>query len=122
MFKVNSDPSKNRLYITLEELDETVIKPILKDLSENVGTLTPGFTCLVDIQKMSYEEHSKGADYVEIIQGALTDAGMKKVVRIVDKNNLGPQDLMNENSALSGYYGDPAYSTEEAEKILDQST
>lgn len=121
MFKVSSDSSKNRLYITLEELDETVIKPLLNDLSENVETLTPGFTCLVDIRKMSYEENPKGADYVEIIQGALKDAGMAKVVRIVDKNNPEPQDLMNENSALFGYSGAPAYSVEEGEKILDQT-
>ncbi len=120
MFIVNSDSSKNRLYITLEHLDETVVKPILEALSENVGNLSSGFTCLVDIRKMSYEEHSKGAEYVEIIQGALSDAGMKKVVRLVDKNNLGSQDIMNQKSALSGYYGDPAYSIEDAEKILDK--
>ena len=121
MFKVNSDSSKNRLYITLEDLDRSVIEPILKDLSKNVGTLSPGFTCLVDIRKMGYKEHAKGAEYIEIIQGALSDAGMKKVVRVVDKDNLSTQDVMNQKSELSGYLGESAESIEEAEKILDQA-
>lgn len=122
MFKVNSDPSKNRLYITLEHLDAAVIKPLLKDLATNVESLSSGFTCLVDIRKMTYEENPKGVEYVEIIQGALIDAGMKKVVRVVDKDNLEPQKVMNQSSAESGYHGDPVFSTEEAEKILDQIT
>ncbi len=120
MFKVNSDVSKNRLYITLEKLEEAIIKPILTDLSSHVGKLGEGFTCLVDIRKMSYEEHSDGAEYVEIIQGALRDAGMKKVVRVVDESNLQSQDAMNIRSSSLGYTGKAAFSIEEAETMLDQ--
>ncbi len=118
MFNVNSDPSKNRLYITLEKLEEAIIKPILKDLTSHVDTLKTGFTCLVDIRNMSYEEHADGAEYVEIIQGALRDAGMSKVVRVVDNKNLDSQDIMNERSSTLGYKGAAAYSIEEAEKLL----
>ncbi len=120
MFKVNSDPSKNRLYITLEKLEETIIKPILNDLSNHVDNLSSGFTCLVDIRNMSYEEHADGAEYVEIIQGALRDAGMKKVVRVVDNDNLDSQEAMNERSSTLGYTGEAAFSIEDAEKLLDK--
>ena len=119
MFKVNSDPSKNRLYITLEKLEDAIIKPILKDLTSHVEKLSTGFTCLVDIRNMSYEEHADGAEYVEIIQGALRDAGMKKVVRVVDNANLDSQTVMNERSSTLGYTGEAANSIADAEKLLD---
>lgn len=119
MFKIDSDVPKNRLFIKLTHLDETVIKPILTDLSNHVDNLQPGFTCLVDIRGMIYEENATGAEYIEIIQGALKDAGMSKVVRLVDNDELESQEAMNKTSAALGYSAKPVFTIEEAEKILD---
>lgn len=119
MFAIDSDVSKNRLYIKLTHLDETVIKPILKDLSGHVDKLKAGFSCLVDIREMTYEEDAAGAEYVEIIQGALRDAGMEKVVRVVAKDNMISQEAMNERSETLGYSAEAVFTIDEAEKILD---
>ena len=120
MYKVNSDPFKNRLYITLETLDTDDVKPILSDLNKNISKLTAGFTCLVDIRDMKFDPSTKGSEYVEIIQGALTDSGMSDVVRVIQKENVDYHRHMDESSISLGYKAKHAYSVEEAEKVLDK--
>jgi hypothetical protein len=121
MYEVTSDTDKNRLYITLGELSSELIKPILKDLAANVTRLKPDFTCLVDIRKMSVDAEAKGIEYIEIIQGALSDAGMKQVIRVVNEDNIQPYKKMDNSSQALGYPSDPATTIEEAEKILDKA-
>ncbi|GAB6094440.1 hypothetical protein JCM14469_06920 [Desulfatiferula olefinivorans] len=119
MFKVESDALKNRLFITLEDLSPDDIKPILADLTHHTSELKQGFSCLVDIRKMSLNPGTKGEEYIEIVQGALADTGMGKVVRIVDKNNDHHHHRMEESSTGLGYTTHPVYTLEEAERILD---
>lgn len=120
MFTVNSDKGKNRLYITLEAMEKNDIKPILDSLASHIAELDSGFSCLVDIRKMSVDPLSKGSEYIEIIQGALNDAGMGKVVRVIDKSNIVSHSQMEETSSTIGYSGTPAYTVEEAEQLLDK--
>lgn len=121
MYKVASDPLKNRLYITLEALDTEDVKPILSDLNKNISKLKTGFTCLVDIRSMKFDPQTKGAEYVEIVQGALADSGMSNVVRVINKEDANYHLSMDELSISLGYKAKPAYSLEEAERILDQT-
>ncbi len=120
MYKVDSDIAKNRLYITLEALDTNDVKPIVSDLNSNISRLAPGFTCLVDIRTMKFDPQTKGSEYVEIIQGALADSGMSNVVRVINKEDSNYHLSMDELSVSLGYKAVPAYSIEEAERILDQ--
>lgn len=119
MYKVESNSQKNRLYITLEDLETEDIKPILADLDTCIAKLKPGFTCLVDIRKMKFDPKKKGSEYVEIIQGALSDLGMGDVVRVVNQKDADHYLRMDEQSISLGYKAKPAYSVEEAENILD---
>ncbi|MFA6008614.1 MAG: hypothetical protein WC799_01425 [Desulfobacteraceae bacterium] len=121
MYKVASDPVKNRLYITLETLDTKDVKPILSDLNKNIAALTVGFTCLVDIRLMKFDPQTKGSEYVEIVQGALADSGMSNVVRVINKEDTNYHLTMDELSISLGYKAKPAYSLEEAENILDKN-
>jgi hypothetical protein len=120
MYKVDSDTDKNRLYITLEALETEDVKPILNDLTQCISKLKSGFTCLVDIRKMKFDPKTKGAEYVEIIQGALADSGIGNVVRVVNKEDINHHLRMDEQSISLGYKAKPVYSIEEAEMILDQ--
>lgn len=121
MYKVESNSQKNRLYITLGDLETEDIKPILADLDTCIAKLKSGFTCLVDIRKMKFDPQKKGSEYVEIIQGALSDSGMADVVRVVNQTDADHYLRMDEQSISLGYKAKPAYSIEEAEKILDQN-
>ena len=119
MFKIDSDKTKNRLYITLGELSSDDIKPILADLTQNIAQLKKGFTCLVDIRSMSIDEKTLGEEYVEIVQGALADSGMGKVARVVKKENEVFFHRMERSSQTLGYSAILTFSIQEAEKILD---
>ncbi|MBU1172231.1 MAG: hypothetical protein KKD44_21960 [Proteobacteria bacterium] len=119
MFKVDSDKIKNRLFITLKDLTPEDVTPILEALTKNISNLKPGFTCLVDIRSMELDSGAKGEAYIEIIQGALADSGMGKVVRVADKKNVAFHHHMEESSLALGYTATLAYTYDEAEKILD---
>lgn len=119
MFKVNTDKTKNRLYITLLDLSLDTMKPILADLTESIAQLKPGFTCLVDIRSMTVSPRVMAEEYFEIIQGALADSGMGKVARVVTHENEVFFHRMETTSQNLGYGAVLTFSMEEAEKILD---
>ena len=121
MFKVDSDITKNRLYITLENLATEDVNPILEELSNKIAKLSSGFTCLVDIRTMSLDPITKGSEYIEIVQGALADSGMRKVVRLISKGNPTFHTRMEDSSTHLSYIALPAYSYEEAEMLLDEN-
>lgn len=121
MYKVESNPEKNRLYITLEDLETKDVNPILADLNKSIAELKTGFTCLVDIRAMKFDPQKKGSEYVEIIQGALSDSGMGNVVRVINKEDAEYHLRMDEQSISLGYKAKPAYTIDEAEIILDQN-
>lgn len=119
MFKVQSDKTKNRLFITLGDLSLESIKPILAELTDNIAQLKPGFTCLVDIRSMSVNPRVMAEEYIEIIQGALADSGMGKVARVVNQENEVFFHRMETTSQNLGYSAVLSFSIEEAEKVLD---
>lgn len=119
MYKVDSDKTKNRLYITLGELSNDDIKPIRKDLTEHISKLGQGFTCVVDIRQMHIVPDLMGEEYVAIVQGALADSGMGKVARVINRDNEAAFHRMERSSKKLGYTAILAYSLKEADKILD---
>jgi hypothetical protein len=70
---------------------------------------------------MKFDPQTKGSEYVEIVQGALTDSGMSNVVRVINKEDTNYHLTMDELSISLGYKAKPAYSLEEAENILDNN-
>lgn len=121
MFEIESDKEKNRLYIKIEDISETDTRSLIKEITHNVARLKKYFTCLVDIRNMSLRYTEKEKFIMEIIMAGLLDAGMAKVVRLVSKNNKISQIKMENESRALGYRARPAYSLDEAERILDES-
>lgn len=119
MFKVQSDKTKNRLFLTLGDLSLDTIKPMLAELTDNIAQLKPGFTCLVDIRSMSVNPRVMAEEYIEIVQGALADSGMGKVARVVNQENEVFYHRMETTSQNLGYSAVLSFSIEEAEKVLD---
>ena len=120
MYKISSAIEKNRLYITLGDLRTNEIKPIMTELNTHIATLSKKFTCLVDIREMKLDKEGQVSEYIEIIQGALFDAGMGRVVRVLDKENITPSIKMEKGSKAVGYNFESAYSIEEAEALFEK--
>lgn len=120
MYQVKADTEKNRLYITLGKAGNEDIRGLIKEITHNVGVLTKGFSCLVDIRNMDITYSEKQMYTMELVMGGLVDAGMGKVVRVVSKKNKISQMKMENESRSLGYRARPASTIEEAENILDE--
>ena len=124
MQSIYADIKKNRLYITLDDVLEEDIPAVIKDIAEYVDQLSKGFTCLVDIRNLRLTFTDKEAIYINIIQGALKDSGMSKVVRVIGEESFNKftHHKMNEQSREIGYEAAAVATLKEAERILDDFT
>ena len=124
MQSIYADIKKNRLYITLDDVLEEDIPEVIKDIAQYVDRLAKGFTCLVDIRNLRLTFTDKEAVYINIIQGALKDSGMSKVVRVIGEESFNKftHHKMNEQSRDVGYEAVAVATLKEAERILDEFT
>ena len=123
MFNSYADLKKNRLYLTLDDINENEIPEIIKTMSKEVDKLQKCFTCLVDIRNLRLTFTENESDYLAIVQGALTDSGMSKVVRVVGHESFDKftHNKMNEQAKTVGYEATCVATLKEAEDILDAS-
>ncbi|MBU0993679.1 MAG: hypothetical protein KJ737_14395 [Proteobacteria bacterium] len=121
MHTIYADKKKNRLYLTLDDVIEEDIPLVIKNIAKEVDQLQNDFSCLVDIRNLRLTFTDKEADYINIIQGALKDSGMSKVVRVVGEESFNKftHSKMNEQSRNIGYEAIAVATLKEAEAILD---
>ena len=83
MFKVEANPQKNRLYVTLEgHLDATERNRVMEEFLSKVRELKPGFDVVHDMSRLHPTDDEGLHDLIRV-QAALKVKGLRAVVRIV---------------------------------------
>ena len=119
MHEIRADQDKNRIYITLEQIDnETEMKHIVDQVKSECLKLKKGFSCLTDLRNYEYQDEIF-EKYIKFAQEALVDAGMSKVVRVHRKVGVLAHYQFETVSLDVGYHAQNVTSIEEAEKILN---
>lgn len=120
MYNVRIDKEKNRLYLTANEIYRREAKEFAELIERECKKLKPGFTCITDLRRQK-RQIGKIDRIICDVKTLLANAGMKKVVRIV---NPGSPDIELQFEAISvlnvGYSAYTTTSMEIAEEILDQ--
>lgn len=119
MHEIKTDPDKNRLYITLEKIDnESEMKKIVEQVRSECRKLKKGFTCLTDLRNYEYQDEIF-EKYIKVAQESLLEAGMSKAVRVHRKAGYLAHIQFETVSLDLGYRAKNVTSIEEAERILD---
>jgi len=117
MFTVTSDPSRNRLYITLAGyLDDAERQAAMKAVLVEVGKLSEGFGIVTDISGLHATNKDGFKDLLRI-KSALKLRGAGHVVRVV-KIPLSHLQMAR-ISEEAGYETEHVNSLEEADRRLD---
>jgi len=120
MYDVKADIEKNRIYITIGNLEG---EPAMQALAQTVKTecqkLKKGFTCITDLRKYEIQD-DKFENYVKETQEAMVQAGLSKVVRVRRGTGLLGHFQFDNASMDVGYHAENVTTMEEAEKILDE--
>ena len=118
MFKVTSDPGRNRLYITLAgHLDGTERQSVMKDLLAQAAKLAPGFGVVTDISELHPTDHEGLKDLLRVKSG-LRMKGVGPIVRVV-KIPLS-RIQMARVSEEAGYDAEHLDTLEAADQRLDE--
>lgn len=118
MFTVTSDPTRNRLYITLAGyLDDADRQAAMKAILAEVAKLTEGFGIVTDITGLHATNKDGFKDLLRI-KSALKLRGAGHVVRVVKIALSHIQ--MARVSEEAGYETDHVDSLEEADRRLDE--
>jgi len=123
MYKIQSNPTKNRLYITIEgKINMDEVEDTIAEIKAGCQKLKSGFSVISDIATfipVDEEVRQKIADTMKY----LVEHGMGKVIRvIVDSPTSQVTGFQwQRTSKEAGYTADIAPSIEEAERILDQN-
>ena len=112
MFDVKIDQEKNRIYITIGEIDSNGGKQLYDCVLDALQKLNEGFTCITDIsefQVLGEDEYQ----YSEKIVTALVDAGMSKSLSTLVSQF--PSRFLNGSGTLipSSWSADNHWSSEE---------
>jgi len=83
-YSIHVDTAKNRLFVTYRGAwtKPTQVPNFLKDHSEAIKELTPGYTALIDFRKM---EAILLTDFMEKVQIDSIQTGIRKAARIYDR-------------------------------------
>jgi len=121
MHEVKADTNKNRIYITIEEIEnQAEMQKIVDQVKSECLKLNKGFTCLTDLRNYEYQD-PLFEDYIQAAQQALLDAGMSKVVRVHRQPGLLGHYQFETVSLDLGYHATNVTSIDEAERILDEA-
>lgn len=121
MHAVKINPKKNRLYITLGDVDHTDIKKYVSEIESACKRLVPGFTCLTVLNRQGtvrQNENDLLFNTTDLVYayGASQIAHVAHVKQNNNTSGLNPLKLMR----LQSYYPVvKAKNKQEAEKILD---
>ena len=117
MFRVTSDPAKNRLCIVLSgHLDDAEREEAARTIREEAGKLTPGFDLINDISELR-PTSAEGLKQLAEVQSFLKDHGLRRVIRIA---GIALSEIQLERTGREvGYISLSAESVEAAERILD---
>ena len=119
MHKVSVDVQKNRLYITLGQLERVdEILTLGKTLRKECKKLHTGFTCITDLREYELLEENYEI-YIKGIQEFLRDMGVSKVVRVVRRFGRWGHVQFDKTSMNLGYSAQSVDSMGKAEAILD---
>ncbi len=122
MYEVKADINKNRIYITIGNLEgETAMQALARMVSSECQKLKKGFTCITDLRKYEIQDE-EFEDYVKQTQEALIEAGLSKVVRVRRETGLLGHFQFDNVSMDLGYHAENVTTMEEAEKILNENT
>lgn len=117
MFRVASDPAKNRLYITVSgHLEGPERQEAMRAIMAEASKLAPGFDIVSDISELHASDQEGFKDFLRT-KSALKLRGAGKVIRVV-KIPLS-RIQVERISAAAGYEADTADSVEEADRRLD---
>ena len=118
MHDVQVNPLKNRLYITLGDLDYTNMETYVSKIEKACKRLAPGFTCLTVLKRKGVVRQ-KEKDLLFNTADLVYAYGASKIAHVRRNNNklnFHPPSLMG----LQSYFPVvKAKNTKEAEAILD---
>jgi hypothetical protein len=118
MSNVTSDPSRNRLYITLAgHMSPTERQEIIRAIMAEVAKLTQGFDIVTDITTLHASDQEGFKDLMRA-RSALKLKGAGHVIRVV-KIPLS-RIQMERISEAAGYQDESVDSLEEADRRLDE--
>ncbi len=117
MFRVTSDPHRNRLYITLSgHLEGTERQESLKAILAEASRLDPGFGVVTDISALHPSDQEGFKDFLRA-KSALKLRGVGPIVRVV-KIPLSRLQVTRVSEA-AGYEAHSVDSLEAADRHLD---
>jgi len=118
MHDVQINPIKNRLYITLGDLDYANIETYVSEIEKACKRLAPGFTCLTVLKRQGAVRQNEN-DLLFNTTDLVYAYGASKIAHVKNNNdtsNFHPPSLMS----LQSYFPVvKAKNTQEAEAILD---
>lgn len=119
MNEIRADIRKNRIYICLEHGNRDEVRGIVNDIEKECKKLQRGFSCLTDIR--NYTPISENDEDLLIqAQIILWQAGMTKVVRVINSAfERGQMQLERASRLSAGYSAAAADTIEDAEEFLD---
>jgi hypothetical protein len=117
--EIRADIKKNRLYITMRNLNDFHMESLIGRIDEECAKLQKGFSCLNDIT--DYDPSSLESETLLMkAQHKLWQAGLGVMVRISRKEKLDGHYQLEKASKLSaGYSAIVVSSPAEAEEVLD---
>ena len=120
MYNVKADIEKNRIYITIGQLEgESAMQALSQAVKTECQKLKKGFTCITDLRKYEVQD-DQFENYVKETQESMIQSGMSKVVRVRRETGLLGHFQFDNASMDVGYHAENVTSMEEAEKILDE--
>lgn len=118
---IRADISQNRIYITFFGcITKKESERLYTDIRFGVADLSPNFDVISDFRNCSFAAVSNIPTYRKIVR-YLIDNKVRRVVRIVDREKLISQQLLNLSLRCQGYSSILVESLEEAERELQQS-
>jgi len=119
MNEIRADIRKNRIYICLKHGNREEVRGIVNDIEKECKKLQRGFSCLTDIRNYTpIPENDE--DLLIQSQIMLWQAGMKKVVRVINGSfERGQMQLERASRLSAGYSAAAVDSIEDAEELLN---
>ena len=119
--RVSTDPSRNRIHVLLSGFfSDEDMKMVADTMIQEVDKLGSNFDIITDISKFK-PATLQGTEELKRAQDYIKTAGVRKVVRIVDKAQALGQKQFDRKSKEAGYTAATVASFEEAEAILSSA-
>jgi len=118
MPRVRTNPVKNRLYLKFSSINADELSDEVFEVVKAVRTLSPGFTCLTELEDF-IAATEKEERYMKLIIEFISLMGVSKVVRVASAESHN--QLNDWSRKLGSYSAQRADTVEEAEKMLNSN-